>query len=71
MHFVLDISFSGSLFGALVFAGTGTGTGTPSGMLSPLGFGDGERTCPVSFDRDGDRDEEKFPPRGRGWESYT
>jgi len=59
MRFVLDISSSGSLIRALVFAGTGTGTGTPSGMLSPLGFGDGERTCPVSFD--GDRDGKSFP----------
>ena len=69
MRFVLDISSSGSLIRALVFAGTGTGTGTPSGMLSPLGFRDGERTCPMSFDGDGDG--EKFPLRGRGWESYT
>jgi len=41
-----------------------SGTGTPSGILSPLGFGDGGENIPVSFHGDGDG--EKIPPRVRG-----
>jgi len=38
-------------------------------MHSPVGFGDGERTSPVSFRGDGDG--ENLAPRGRGWGDET
>jgi hypothetical protein len=43
---------------------TNAGTGIPTGIISPLRDGDGEKTSPVSFHGDGDG--EFVAPRGRG-----
>ena len=38
-----------------------SGDGDPVGYVSPLGFGDGERSSPASLGGDGDRDGEAKP----------
>jgi hypothetical protein len=60
---IVSCEFLDILMGDAVM--TNAGTGIPTGIISPLGDEDGEKTSPVSFHGDGDG--ELVALWGRGW----